>query len=540
MTWLGTRRATAAAIVISLALAACSLRLGFITDDYAFRAKLAHDHAPAELFTFQTGDPTTNAALVRIGRLPWWAAPDLEIHFLRPLTGELFAAEAAIFDDAAVGYHAVALGLLALLYLGIAVLYRTVLPRPTATVALLVFGLAGAHTEAYAWLAANHALLGALAGVWALALYVRAPGRWRWLALVPLALGLAASETTLGVVPLWCGLAWSRPRLDGIAPVVVGVAYLAIYVALGAGTRGSGGYHDPLSDPVGFASLVGTRLPILLGDAALAIPSGLAMLGHVPVLALAGLLAVAFVGYAGRALPRPLLWFVLGGVLAVLPGVAGYPTGRVLLVPDIAFAAALGAILMARPVRVPAIAIVIAVAHLLVAPLFGLHELRALARRGDVSDRAAAEVAALVAPGSRAILIASADPYVFLYPRGVLAATHPGVVTCWSVLSAARSRHRLTRTGERTFTLELLDQPIAAGFDGLFRSADRPFHAGDRFEQCGAMIAVAALDPRGLPTRLDVAYQRDLADPKLAFLVERDHRLERFTFPEPGSSVELP
>jgi len=207
-------------------------------------------------------------------------------------------------------------------------------------------------------------------------------------------------------------------------------------------------------------------------------------------------------------------------------------------VPDLAFCAILGAILArgAKP-----FAIVIAVAHVLWSPLLALHDQRALVRRGALVDRVASEVTEIVPTGSRAIVVAASDPFVFLYPRGVLAITAPGAVTCWSVLSAAHARHRLTRAGERELVLEPIEQPLLDGsFDALFRSPDRPFSVGDTVEQCGATIRVVAVSDGGLPSRLDITYQRRLDDPKLAFLAWRDRHLERLALPAIGETIELP
>ena len=555
--WLGTRTALGLAIALSLAIAACSLRIGFVTDDYGFRAALhsTSAHAPAswDLFRFQTGDADANAFLIRIGRLAWWAAPDLKIHFLRPLTGMVFAADDAIFGDAAIGYHVHSLLWLALALAGVAVLYRKILPGAAATLGVAIFGLAAAHVEAYAWLSARHVVVGAAGAAWALALYARG-GKSRWLGLVPLVIGLAGSEAALGAVPIWCALACAREpawraRLRDCAPaIVLGLAYLAAYNALGCGTRGSGGYHDPFADPLGFAAIAIVRVPILLGDAALSIPAELSMVESPALIAIVGAAAVGLVALAWRA-ARPeastlLGWLALGGLVALLPGVGGYPAGRVLVVPDLAFAAILGAI-VARALAAPswlarALAAVIALAHLVWSPLLSIVEQGAQVRRGAFVDRVAGEIAALVPSGSRAILVAASDPFIFMYPRLVLAETAPGAVTCWSVLSAARSRHKLTRTGERSFSLEPLDQPLLDGsFDALFRSPDRPFKAGDAIDQCGALITVAAVD-RGLPTKLDIAYQRRLDDPKLVFLAYRDGHIEKLALPEIGQSIELP
>jgi len=549
--WLGSRRALGIAIALSLAVAALSLGIGFVTDDQGFRAVLHAGARPVwDLFAFQRGDAAENALAIRFGHLVWWAAPDLKIHFLRPLTSLLFAADDRVFGNAALGYHVHSFVWLAVLLGGVAALYRTILPPAAATLGVAVFGMAAAHTEAYAWLSARHVVVGGAGAAWALALYVRG-GKARWLGLVALAIGLAGSEAALGAIPIWCGLALARnptwrARVRECAPAIaLGLAYLALYTALGGGTRGSDGYHDPLADPLGFGALAVVRVPILLGDAALAIPAELAFVASHAALAIAGVIAVGLVVLAWRA-TRPevagLGWLALGGLVAVLPGVAGYPSGRVLLVPDLAFTAIVGAILAAAPrahVVGKLLAAVLAFAHLVWSPLLALHDQHELARRGRFVERVAHEVTELVPAGSRAILVAASDPFVFMYPRAVLAETSPGAVTCWSVLSAARSRHRLTRTGDHDFELDAIDRPLLDGsFDALFRSPDRPFAVGDSFEQCGATIRVAATE-HGLPSRLSISFRRRFDDPKLAFLIWRDRHLERVDVPAINQGIDL-
>src|SRR5690349_3000908 len=113
--FLAGRAAMAIAIALSVAIALPSIAVGFHTDDHAFRAALHADgprHRPAyDLFRFTGGEPRENELRVRFGALPWWSAPDLRLHFLRPLTGLVFAAEDTAFGDAPLGYHLVALGL---------------------------------------------------------------------------------------------------------------------------------------------------------------------------------------------------------------------------------------------------------------------------------------------------------------------------------------------------------------------------------------------------------------------------------------------
>ncbi|MEO7331029.1 MAG: hypothetical protein ABI193_20810, partial [Minicystis sp.] len=500
-----------------------------------------------------------NQLRVRTGHLSWWAAPDLKIHFLRPLTSLAFAADDTLFGADPLPYHLVSLAWYLALLLAAAALFRGFLPPAAATLALAIFGLSAAHVEAYAWISARHVVL---AGAFAAAALALRPNH-RWLATLVFAIGLTASEASLAVVPLFLGfeLATPRPlraRLLACLPVLaLALAYLVVYSTVGAGTRGSGGYHDPAADPLGFLVLAALRIPLFLGTAALGIPAELAHIVAEAKLAILGLAATAFVVLAIR-LTRPspspdphpsqpsthaLLWIASGGIAATALGAAGFPAGRMLVLPDLAFAPILGLILYrgltARwPGRV--LAALLAIVHLVIAPLATLKTVHKLGARAHATDTIAARATELAPPSGRVFLVAASDPMVFLYPRGIVADRSPGAIRCWSVLSAAHSAHRFTRTGRKTFTLEPLDRPLLDdSFDRLFRSPDRPFTIGDTIEQCGASIRVATV-VNGLPTRLDITLRRALEDPELGWLTWRDHHLEPFVPPAIGTSIDLP
>ncbi|MFT3696774.1 MAG: hypothetical protein QM831_26770 [Kofleriaceae bacterium] len=531
--WLGTRTAAAVAIAISLLFALPSLRLGFVTDDQGFRARLHSDRAPAawDLFAFQNGDPIENGLLVRYGRLPWWSAPDLQIRFARPLTGELFAADDAAFGDNAVLYHVHSLAWFALLLVGVAALFRALAQRgrlapEAATLALLCFGLAGAHAQGYAWLSARHVLVGAAGVAWALALYERTDSRWRWLAILPLVIGMLGSEAALGGVPLWLALAWQRGNKRDLAiPFALGIVYLVAYTHFGFGTHSSGGYHDPIHEPLAFLRVAIARIPVLLADGFLGLPVAL----NLVAISLAALILFAA---AWRYAGTNLLLFAAAGFLALLPGVAGFPTGRVLIVPDLAFCAVLGAIIARAADK--KLLIILAAARFAWAPIYSLGEQKQLAIRGARTDRIAREAKDLVPEGGRAVLIASADPFVYLYPRAVLAETNPHWITCWSTLSGVRGPHTLTRLTDRSFRLEPTN-PFLTGFDALFRTPSLPLAIGDPFEQCGGQITITSLSP----PKLEIRYQRALDDPKLTFLTYTTGHLARFTFPAINASTTI-
>jgi hypothetical protein len=566
-----SRRSLGLFALLALLLALPSIAVRFCTDDYAFRA-LLHRGAPLgrpwwDLFAFARGDGAEHELYLRAGVLPWWTAADFKLHFVRPLAGLVLALDDRLFGDAPLGYHLTSILLYVALVVAAGALYRRLLPGAAAVGALAVFTLSHAHVVAYAWIAAQHMLLGVLPATLALGAHVRArangwrPGRW--LAPVLLALGLGGSEAALGGVlfvlayEAFGAAGTRRERLFSAAPALIfALAYALVYEWVGGGARGSGGYHDPVSDPLGFAAVAVSRVPILLGDALGGIPAELGLGdGVAPAhLALVGAAVVAFSALATWACwPRledaergALRWLVPGALAATVLGVSGFPGGRVLLLPDLGFAALLGVLLRhgfsrapRRPLRIACVA-VLAIVHLGLAPLSALHATRRLAGHARATDTIAAELATTLPARARVFVIAASDPMVFLYPRGILAETAPGVVRCWSVLSAAHAPHRLTRTGERSFELAALGRPLLDGsFDTLFRAPGAAFAPDASIRQCGALVRVLA-QVDGKPTRLAVDFMTRLDAPDLTLLEWRSGRLERFVPPAIGASVELP
>jgi hypothetical protein len=213
------------------------------------------------------------------------------------------------------------------------------------------------------------------------------------------------------------------------------------------------------------------------------------------------------------------------------------------VIPDLAFAAVIGLVLhrglSARwPGRI--VALVLAVIHLGLAPLAVVRSIDKSERKARATEAIASRIAELTPPTGRAFLVAASDPMVFLYPRGILSDVAPGTLRCWSLWSAARASHRITRTGARTLEIEPLQRTLLEdSFDRLYRSADRPFVVGDRVEQCGATIRVGAVR-EGRPARLEIETRRSLDDPALVMLVWQDRKLQRFTPPGIGETVVIP
>ena len=429
-------RARTVALVLGILVTLPSLALGFVTDDYGFRALLRapapHGRPAYDLFRFASGNLADNAAAILRGRLPWWSAPDLKIHFIRPLTGLLFALDTKLFGARAWLDHVHSIAWYLLLLLLVGALYRSLFPRgPTAALALLVFGWSHAHVYAYAWLAARHVLVGGAPAILAVWAHVRSekegwrPGRW----LAPLALivGLFGGEVALAGGLFWLSFDWLgqrtktwRERGFTSAPVtIIVVGYLVLYRLAGGGAHDSGGYHDPIGDPLGFVSVALTRIPILLGDASFGIPAELSAVLSPTRMALIGLLATAVVALVSRITltlfdereKEALRWLLPAAALSTVLGATGFPSGRVLVLPDVGFAAWIGVLLARgfsngpwRSARFGVVSLLVLV-HLVLAPLSSLRAIRKLRHRARASEAVARELASLAPGDGRVFLI---------------------------------------------------------------------------------------------------------------------------------------
>ncbi len=574
--WLSSVTARSLAWVLGLLVALPTLAVGFFADDQGFIAALRSPHAPPfwDLFRFSSGRPEAVRALVESGHLPWWTSPEFKLHLLRPLAGALFALDARFFHEAW-GYHLHSLAWYAVWLVALGYLYRRALPGSSSTIAWVVFAFSDAHLEAYGWPSARHVLIGAVPSALGLIAMLKASEGWRpgrWLTPLAFAIGLAGSEVALGGLAFWTmfqlfGIApvdgrsrtWSERITGAMLPSGMGCVYLGIYRAFDFGARGGSAYHDPISEPLPFFRAAVLRIPTLLGDSLVGVPAEVSVRTDGTVLAWIGIGAVAFFGLLlwlcwgalSEVERRALRWLVPGALATTLMGASGFPSGRVMFLPDVGFAALIGVLLRAgfvklaegtkhaapRGVRIAG-ALVLLLVHVVIAPLHtvitSLH-LRRLARE---SERAARTAELGDANGEQIFLVAS-DPLIFMYLRGILSEEKPGSIGCWAVLSAASSSHRLTRTGTQTLSLESLERPLLEGaFETIFRATNRPLAVGDQVQQCGATLQVAEVHD-GKPVRIDVDFHGSLDAPKVSLMAWQQGRLRRIKLPPVGGSTDL-
>lgn len=547
--WPSEQRWPRTGVVMAVALALClpALRADFFTDDHVLLAEIegrVPGMKPWDLYSF-CPDAAAAKWIFDTGIYPWWTDPEIRIHLFRPLPSLLLSAEHAAFGRWALGYHLVTLAAFAAMLLVASRLLRAALPGAPAVagVAFAVFAWNDLQAQPAVWMADRHSLLAALvgfAGVW---LHVRrreAGARWGGVAAPALgALSLLCSE--VGLQRLAYVLAYELVRRRKLGPVLpsaaLAVGYLAIYRALGFGTRGSATYLDPGSDPLGFLAALPARLAAFAADLLAGVPLDLWLFSPLirPVLVGIGVAALAVFGWAlwrARA-HEGVSWLLVGAALAAIPATPGAPGSRLLLVPGLGVAAGLAALVLKLPSRSRAwgaLAVVLVVVHLVLQPLELLGQVVAIGAMGHQTEQLAREVPA--GPGAEVALLRVEDPRVGIY-TGVQRMLSGAPLRSWHLLTMSPCEHRLARAGRETLDVQLVGcRMMQSEWERLFNA--HPFTAGQVVQLSGLKVEVAEVEA-GAPTHLRFTFDRALDDPDLVLLTWRDGALRRVELPAGGS-----
>lgn len=530
-----TKLALAAVLVLSLP----ALSAGFFYDDRIHRLALEQGWAgyardAFSLYEFNRG-PFENRMLMEVGLHPWFATPALAIRFFRPLSSLLVA-----FDLYALGGDALLAHLHSLLWFGglVAVVWRLfhyLAPARVARLATLVFACSGVHAEPLAWVASRHVLVGSLFALlaWVVLLRPCSP-RARWpgaLSAFFLALALCSSEVALCVLPFVFGQIVFDRRYDVRAKIVRALplgllvaAYVALYVRLGYGVRASGGYVDPLADPLRYAMALIERIPPALAQLFVGLPASLpvfvpALAMHYRVIGVAAAAGVLVLALRQPAGVRP--WVVLAFVASLVPLAASIVVaGRVLVLPMV-----LAALFLATVLRgaVPgsrvrrALVVLLFALHLGLSPLVRVatsFEFRRLAASmNDVPKRAD-----LRCPEKARIeLINGHDPGLAMYGGLEMFLAGRRSLSGWHVLTMAPNDLRLTRLGPHTLLLETEGARRTHAFEQLYRPPSDPIREGDVVRL--ASMQVTVLDATALgATRMLFDFSKPLDSSGLCFV----------------------
>jgi hypothetical protein len=589
-----------AALAVALLVRAPVLQVGLVDDDYIQRAMLEHafviERGPLDLYWFGGRDAQEMRALMASGYLPWWTHPEHRVAMLRPFASALLALEHSL-EARASTQHFIALALLALTAFCVRRLLASILPLGVASLGCVLFALDEAHASPTGWLANRATLISLLLGALALGSYIHARGAGasrgdRARSGLLLAIAFVSGEYgffVLGYIAAF-ELVERRPGARAALLTAFGLAALTalLAAALGYGAFHSGFYVSPLQDPLRFAKVAAVRVPGLLFDLVLGLPSNYIDSG-VPLreallaqgvldpvqwhrlpsyrvvafftapLVLAGLFLVVRALVRRRAELAPLRYLVLGALLALAPAAGATPSPRLVGGAAIGFAALLAALIAtlfdtlraanaARPARafvrnVPQAAALLA--------LIALHVLlpaeRAYAAALGIGARArAAEHWALRAeipaelPSDAQVWLTSASDFTTAAHIAWVRREHglPRPIVRW--LSGASRPHDLARIDDRTLEVRVLSTDPGQAFTGsLYRPDDAPLARGDRVEL--PSFAVEVLDTyRGDARRFRVRADRSLDDPSIVLICPDPKGLVRCPMPPTGSTLRLP
>jgi hypothetical protein len=450
----------------------------------------------------------------------------------------------------------------ALLLVLVARLYtRFEAPAGAACLATWLYAINDAHGPVVGWLSNRNALLSALGAVAALLAHRRARSEghaWSRL-LAPLWLVLSLSAGELGV-SAWAFLLayaavfepgpWLRRLRSLWSFGLVSAAWVALYVASGAGTHASGVYLHPLSNFGAFIAELPERAILLLGAAFGPVPAESAFLGWpslTPLWCAIAAISVAAFSWLAKAelcaAPAARFW-ALATLLSVIPVAASFPSDRLLVMVNVGAMALVGRVVMqlwrARAQlgsRARALGVFFVIVHAAVAPLtlpWRAHQIQqlggamqnAFASLDGVPDLAHKTVIVLGAPVDFVVSYLQVDRQVRRVPRPerVYWVANPG------------ARLELSVQDERTLSLEREGGFFSTPAEGLYRAPQRalPLGASVRLPELTARIA--ATNEAGLPVRIELQLDHPFSDDRYLFLTFLGNEFRPIT---PERLVEL-
>jgi hypothetical protein len=582
------RHRVAVCLGLGLLLFLPSLGSGFYIDDLWHQALLdarTRGLDRSDLFDFSLKFWSLHAPLPGPGylqagspyALTWFADPDLEIRFFRPVSALTFLANHELLGATPFAFHAVNLALWLALAAAVLELHRRLLPgkvnRPALLLAGLFFVLDDAHVYNVAWIAARHGLLDVLLSMVGLLLYDRYRqhgGLHRFFfSLAAFALALGAGET--GLVMLGWIAAYEiflardpvRDRISAAAPfAALAAAYVAFYISAGYGTRASSWYLDPFDRPLDYLQAAFTRrLPGYLMGGLTAIPGELSLAGS-PLVTGIGLALVAIVlaVLAPSIRRRPELRFAAAAALSSLPLLCIVPPfSYKLLFPSAAVSLLLGVAVtdMARRLRAPASALrrwsaaalrsaigLVVVMHAVVAPAAALFLLRDFVDNTRIEtrqvawqsmdwpeDRESSDVYLINTPGTWTGLFLPAEDFYFTgrWVRSYVPISFQAVTTEITRLDATTLRLR----SQNGFLTGYFPQSLVA----LVRRDPR-LRIGEDLSRNGYTIVVDSVRD-GVPDGLLVRVPRNLDDPSVWLLAYDGFRTRRVRPPRIGGTATL-
>lgn len=556
-------------LLIAAALALPSLGVGFFLDDYAHLAALdgiSPVAQPWNIYCFAPGDPEKMAQIIEEGPFPWFTRLDIRVQFFRPLSSATMRLDRWLFGGTAWLYHLHSILWYLAVVAAVGSLLRRTLPGTLGALTLLVFTMAATHWFPVAWWAHRNALVSCTLGFGGLLAYVRwRETQWKpgaWLALAGFGLGLLAGETAFSIsayivaYELFAAPGSLARRIGALAPVSMFAAlYLAFYAGSGYGVQGTGCYINPIREPLAFLAEAPQRFLILAANQFFSWPAEIpAMIPQMawPSAAI-GIVALVVIAAALRTVWNRLApeerrgsrWLMIGGLMSIVPFLAPFTSGRLLMVSSLGGSAAIAIIIREgrgafSPRALHLLARVLIAIHLILAPLAWLLLSPAFAQLNNHVTRLSesVEIDDERVVSQQVMLLSVPDPAIGIYtPAMRMHNGHPKPAA-WRPLSVSPCDSTFTRTGPNTFELALDGEMLRTLPEQIARDAAAKLKPGDRLEFDSFSVTVLETGTTG-PKRVAFRFAKPLEDPGYVWLEWRDGRLCLFKPPPEGQSVSL-
>ena len=546
--------------LIAFLLLIPTFQFGLVIDDYLFRFAVKEESGqikkivnkpPFFLYTFARGDQGKNEAFINQGTyLPWWASPDLKIHFLRPLSS------LTIWLDNRLGLspwmmHVHSMVWFGALLFALALFYRAVFPdrsldAPKAAgigfLAWTLFAVNDANMIPVAWLSHRYSMVSltfAVLALWAHEKYRRKEGN-AWNGFLLYVLALTGGETALCILGYLFARDFNRP-LKLLPYGAVTLVYLVFYKAAGFGTNASGSYIDPITELHYFIPAVLSRWPALMGaqtglittDLWLSIPQDSWLL---TAISLAGLGFFTLVVYKMRPFSDTEKWLGAGAMLSLIPLCAMFPHDRLLMISGIGLFPIIARYILRGPKGW--FRQLMIVTHVFLAVIF-LPLKTSVLSAGFQFSHNAIQKAPLPPPGaaSRKVIVINAPSPTLGILFYSISNTHGGLGKndFFFLISAARSSHSIRRLDKKTLEVEanfLNTEP-----EKIYRSNRNRLRKNQEIRLENVKIRIVKLGGDGRPRIVRFTFQEELEKYHWLYWKENEYRVLKP--PAPGKKQIL-
>lgn len=581
---LSSRHAPLAVVVIAIVVSLPTLPHGISADDYwhelAF-TNVVPEWAPMknqwwDLFRFFDGGER-NVWLRRTGLAPWWIDPSVRMVLFRPLSCATHLFDYVVWPNTPWLMHVHSIAWYAALAAVARWTYRRLFARLgdgaawIANLAAVMYVVDYSHGIPIAWLANRNALIAAVFAIASLGVHDVASvaesrsARARASALSGLLFlfGLFSGESALAVGAylavhaLWLDDRSTKARVVSLLPhLAAAIVWVIAYRSGGFGAKGSGMYTEPLREPLLYSWSVLQCLPLLVASELGGPPPDLYVFSP-PSMKVAMLaMAVAFLAWASFTLVRVYRSnalakaLVVGSMLAVLPGCATFPSGRLLMIPSFGLMGIVAVALAGRmedaawiPERGAPRALVrsfawwVGFGHLFFCPLALQVSAMQMPIMAQVIHRFAAGMPTTEPVPERVVIVNAPDP---LFVTFVLAETKIGAKSSPArmlILAGGQRDLTVTRESVSTLVVEQNEGFYRGGTEVILRKVDTPMPVGTRVDLGDVDVEVRETMADGVPKIAAFHFTASPEDPsKYSFRWWDGNGLVPFPLPAVGES----